>query len=181
VFLIMMIVGLIMMFLSGMLFSIGEPTDSICGGAFWLLDLGFYFAFAPLFAKSWRIYKIFMRTQMSVLKITDMMLFVRLLAVLLVEIVSALLRWRFVSACSCALCWQMLLVIIHFVDPVKATTQIQSALPRDQLVTYCSPSRPELIGALGGIKASACSLPLQALICASGCVPRVFCSCSAPS
>jgi hypothetical protein len=45
--------GLIMMFLAGMLFSVGDPTDQVCSGAFWLLDLGFFFAFAPLFAKSW--------------------------------------------------------------------------------------------------------------------------------
>ncbi len=42
-----------MMFLAGMLFSVGDPTNNVCSSAFWLLDLGFFFAFGPLFAKAW--------------------------------------------------------------------------------------------------------------------------------
>ena len=36
------------------------------------------FAYLPFFAKTWRIYKIFMRTKMQVVKITNTMLFMRI-------------------------------------------------------------------------------------------------------
>jgi hypothetical protein len=32
--------------------------------------MGFFLTFAPLFAKCWRIYKIFMRKEMTVIRIT---------------------------------------------------------------------------------------------------------------
>ena len=132
VFLFVMVLGLAMLFLSGIFFSYANPTDESCGAAFWLLDLGFYLTFAPLFAKSWRIYKIFMRTQMSVLKITDAMLLGRLGAGLVLELV--------------------LLALVHALDPVMARTQEVTAYPRNQLVSYCSPEAPALVAAMGALK-----------------------------
>src|SRR4051794_14999555 len=102
------------MFISGYFFSRPDPSDEICGAAFWYSlswfrglyhvvyrtsMFGFSITFAPLFAKAWRIYKvpkrittkfavqIFMRTKMTVVKISDFNLAGRVAAYLLLELV----------------------------------------------------------------------------------------------
>lgn len=70
--------------------------------------------FRPLFGKTWRIYKIFMRSQMTVVKITDLGLALRIAVVWVVDLA--------------------LLTIIQLTDPVVATSRVVNALPKDQRV-----------------------------------------------
>jgi hypothetical protein len=66
-----------------------------------------------------RIYKIFMRKEMTVIRLTDASLMFRLSIGLAFEV--------------------MMLGIMEGVDPVTALSAVQSALPRDQTVYYCAP------------------------------------------
>jgi hypothetical protein len=68
VFLLGTVIGLLMLFISGALLARDEPTNATCAGGWWILNIGFYMTFGPLFAKSWRIYKIFMRKEMTVVR-----------------------------------------------------------------------------------------------------------------
>jgi uncharacterized membrane protein len=78
IFLIATVTGLLMLFLSGTLLARSDPTNATCESGWWLLNVGFLMTFGPLFAKTWRIYKIFMRKEMTVIRLTDTSLFVRL-------------------------------------------------------------------------------------------------------
>ena len=37
-------------------------------------------------------------------------------------------------------------------DPVVAQTKIQTAIPRNELVQYCSPTNPGLLATIGAVK-----------------------------
>jgi hypothetical protein len=131
-FLLGTLTGLLFLFISASLLTKGEPTDTSCTSGWWLANIGFYMTFGPLFAKSWRIYKIFMRKEMTVVKLSDMNLMFRLAIGLILELV--------------------LLGIMQRVDPVIAVSSIQSALPRDQTIYYCAPSKLAFAACLGGYK-----------------------------
>ena len=88
--------------------------------------------FGALFAKTWRISQIFMRKEMSVVRITDGNLAGRLAFGLALELVF--------------------LGIIEVVDPITAISAVQSALPRDQTIYFCAPSTPELAASLSVYK-----------------------------
>lgn len=77
-FLLATITGLACLFISGGLLARDAPTNSTCSSGWWMLNVGFFMAFGPLFAKTWRIYKIFLRKEMTVVKITDASLMLRL-------------------------------------------------------------------------------------------------------
>lgn len=128
----------------------------------------------PLFGKQWRIYRIFMRTEMTVVKITDFGLAMRILGVFALEVVpcvnnvvelclaqpllhSLLIELMSLTRISLT-CFssQAVLLVIQFTDPVKAVTGIQIALPRNQLVTYCSPQNVGLSISLAGAMVAAC-------------------------
>jgi heme/copper-type cytochrome/quinol oxidase subunit 4 len=91
VFLIGTVIGLLMLFISGSLLTRNSPNNVTCSGGWWMLNLGFIMTFGPLFAKCWRIYKIFMRKEMTVVRITDLNLMTRFGVLLLFEIVSLLI------------------------------------------------------------------------------------------
>jgi heme/copper-type cytochrome/quinol oxidase subunit 4 len=87
-FLLATLTGLLMLFISGTFLMHASPTDVSCGAGWWLANLGFTLTFGPLFVKCWRIYKIFMRKEMTVVRLTDANLFIRLSIALAIEIVS---------------------------------------------------------------------------------------------
>jgi hypothetical protein len=62
--------GLALMLIAPM-FLVLDPSDSTCGVMNWFVNLGFSCCFAPLFAKMWRIYKIFDRKKLQVTKISN--------------------------------------------------------------------------------------------------------------
>jgi hypothetical protein len=47
------ILGMLMLFVSGTLLARDEPTQTLCTGGWWMVNIGFYLTFGPLFAKSW--------------------------------------------------------------------------------------------------------------------------------
>jgi hypothetical protein len=77
-----------------------------------------------------RIYKIFMRKEMTVIRLTDASLMFRLGVGLAFEI--------------------MMLGIMQAVDPVMSQTVMQSALPRDQTIYYCAPSGLTMVSLITG-------------------------------
>ncbi len=70
-FLLLMLVGLSMMFLACMILVQTPPTESACSAFAWLINLGLEMTFVPLFLKMYRIYRIFSRKKLKVVKITD--------------------------------------------------------------------------------------------------------------
>ena len=62
-------------------------TLASCGAVAWLWSVGFSLTFAPLFAKTWRIYRIFGRKKLSVVKISNRRLATLVYAILLLDIV----------------------------------------------------------------------------------------------
>jgi heme/copper-type cytochrome/quinol oxidase subunit 4 len=131
-FLIGTVGGLLMLFLSGTLLAQTDPTDDTCAGGWWMLNMGFFFTFGPLFAKTWRIYKIFMRKEMTVIRLTDMNLIARLAIALAIELV--------------------LMGAMQSSDAVKAQMSIQANYPRDQTLYYCAPDQVGFAAAIASIK-----------------------------
>jgi len=85
-------------FLLGILFGMGlliaaaipwavQPTRSSCSAFLWLANLGFMLLFCPLFAKTWRVYRIFSGSHLKVVKISNQKLLLMTAAVLLADIV----------------------------------------------------------------------------------------------
>jgi hypothetical protein len=64
-----------------------KPTDGICAARLWLLSIGFTLSYGVLFAKSWRINAIFLNKNLKRLVISDLDLFYRLLALLIVDVI----------------------------------------------------------------------------------------------
>lgn len=87
--------GVALMFIA-VFFLVSEATVPHCNALSWFLNLGFMMTFAPLFAKTWRIYRIFGRKKLSVIKISN-----RKLAAMVTSFVSAeillLSIWQAVS------------------------------------------------------------------------------------
>jgi hypothetical protein len=70
-FLLLMCFGLLLLFLCALVIVQAPPTPGSCSAFAWLLDLGLELTFVPLFLKMYRIYKIFNRKQLKVVKIGD--------------------------------------------------------------------------------------------------------------
>lgn len=113
-----MLVGVVLMFVAAFFLSFQYPTNASCGIMFWFANNGVFFTFAyawclccvltscdrPLFGKTWRVYKIFMRSQMTVIKITDAGLAVRIGAIWLLDLVSLLCWTWLIRPSSCRRC-----------------------------------------------------------------------------
>ena len=57
--------------LIGLLFWVSEATAANCNAFSWCTNLGFMLTFSPLFAKTWRIYRIFGGKKLNVVKISN--------------------------------------------------------------------------------------------------------------
>jgi ABC-type phosphate transport system substrate-binding protein len=53
VFLIATVVGMLFLFISGALLTQNDPSNHTCESGWWLLNVGFFLTFSPLFAKTW--------------------------------------------------------------------------------------------------------------------------------
>ena len=83
--------------LAGSLLAWASPvTHASCLSFQWLVNLGFTLAFAPLFAKTWRIYQIFSAKKIRVVKITNSKLIWVVASMLAFELV-VLAAWTGVS------------------------------------------------------------------------------------
>ena len=74
-----------------------QPASSAtCSAMAWLWSFGFSLTFAPLFAKTWRIYRIFGRKKLSVVKIGNNRLATLVLAILTLDVLLMAV-WQAVS------------------------------------------------------------------------------------
>ena len=73
--------------LAGTYVMVQPPTYATCTTMAWLWSLGFSLTFSPLFAKTWRIYRIFGRKKLSVVKISNRKLAVMVGAILTLDLV----------------------------------------------------------------------------------------------
>lgn len=74
-FLIMSLIGLLLLFAASIINVQSPITNNDCSSLLWIAALGFQLTFAPLFLKTWRIYRIFGMKTLSVVKMSDRKLF----------------------------------------------------------------------------------------------------------
>ena len=86
IFLLLSLAGVGLMFTSGFLL-VARVSSASCAGFSWLLNFGLTLCFAPLFAKTWRIYRIFGRKKLSVVLISNARLLLLCAALLALEAV----------------------------------------------------------------------------------------------
>jgi len=91
-FLVMILVGLTISF-QAITYWASPATDYNCAVFNWLGNLGFTLSFGPLFAKVWRVWRIFGRAVLKVVKITNAQLG-RMVAVLVVFDIVVLAVWQ---------------------------------------------------------------------------------------
>ena len=85
-FLSMSLLGVIVL-LAGTIVLVQPPSFYSCSALAWLWSFGFSLTFAPLFAKTWRIYRIFGRRKLSVVKLSNRKLSVLVLAILTLDLI----------------------------------------------------------------------------------------------
>jgi phosphate transport system substrate-binding protein len=80
-FLMLSIAGLAVLFGAGYLL-VAPVTTASCAAFSWLVNIGLMLTFAPLFAKTWRIYRIFGRKKLSVVVVSNKKLLLLVAALL---------------------------------------------------------------------------------------------------
>ena len=85
VFLSLTLLGLAVMFVSSLMLSLPPSTGS-CAGLSWCFHLGFQLAFAPLLAKTYRVYRIYGGQKLSVVKLSNSRLALIVAALLALEL-----------------------------------------------------------------------------------------------
>ena len=85
-FLFMSVAGVLVLFASGFLL-VSAASSGICSAVSWSVMLGLQLTFAPLFAKTWRIYRIFGRKKLSVVQISNKKLMAIVAAILALDAV----------------------------------------------------------------------------------------------
>ena len=94
-FLLLSVGGVALMFGSG--FALVAPVStSSCSTFSWLLNFGLCLCFAPLFAKTWRIYRIFGRKKLSVVAISNRKL-LSMVGVLVLAELALMAAWQAVG------------------------------------------------------------------------------------
>ena len=94
-FMLLSMLGILCLFLAAIVLVL-PPAEHTCKALNWLWNLGFDLTFAPLFAKTWRIYQIFGRKKLSVIKITNTKLSLLVAGQLVVDLVL-LVVWQVLS------------------------------------------------------------------------------------
>ena len=85
-FMLLSLTGVLCLFLAAVVLVL-PTSDSTCNAVSWLWNVGFTLSLGPLFAKTWRIYQIFGRKKLSVVRISNKKLSVMVAGQLLVDIV----------------------------------------------------------------------------------------------
>ena len=83
-FLFMSVTGVLVLFVSGFML-VSTASSGICSAVSWSIMVGLQLTFAPLFAKTWRIYRIFGRKKLSVVTISNKKLMLLVLAILALD------------------------------------------------------------------------------------------------
>ena len=94
-FMLLSMAGIMCLFIAAIILVL-PPAEHTCKALNWLWNLGFDLTFAPLFAKTWRIYQIFGRKKLSIIKITNTKLALLVAAQLAVDFVL-LIVWQVLS------------------------------------------------------------------------------------
>ena len=123
-FMVISLVGLVCLFLATVLLAL-SPTTVSCSAMNWMWNLGFDLTFAPLFAKTWRIWRIFGRKKLTVIKISNRKLLVLVAAQLLVDLVL-LSVWQSLSPMQ-----PISSIVYTGSNPVKATQYSQCGVDGD--------------------------------------------------
>ena len=87
--------GVGLMFAS-IFFLVSDVNSANCAAFDWFLNVGFTMTFAPLLAKTWRIYRIFGRKKLSVVKVTNRKLGVIVATIITCELIIMSL-WQGIS------------------------------------------------------------------------------------
>ena len=95
IFLSISFLGLLLLFAS-IIALVSPVTATSCSAFQWLLNLGITLTFGPLFAKTWRIYRIFGRRKLSVVKISNGKLMAIVVVLFVVELLLMAL-WQGIS------------------------------------------------------------------------------------
>ena len=85
-FMVVSLLGVMLLF-GAILALVLTPTASSCAAFSWLIQLGFTVTFAPLFAKAYRIYRIFGRRKLSVVKISNRRLLAAVILTILADVI----------------------------------------------------------------------------------------------
>ena len=85
-FMVISLLGIGLLFAS-ILALVLTPTSQSCVAFSWLIQLGFTVTFAPLFAKAYRIYRIFGRRKLQVVKISNRKLLLAVAAGILADVI----------------------------------------------------------------------------------------------
>lgn len=118
-FLGMMLVGLGLMSIALIAWSYGPvPTIASCGLFNWFANLGFMCMFTPLFAKTYRVYRIFSGSKLKVIKISNFKLMVMTLSFVGLDF--------------------LLLCIWQGVSPLKPMEYCITLSDRREYYTHCS-------------------------------------------
>ena len=94
-FLLTSLVG-VMMLLAGVILLVSPVNAANCSTLSWFLNIGFTLTFSPLFAKTWRIYQIFGRKKLSVVKINNRKLAVIVSSMIVIDAI-VVAAWQGVS------------------------------------------------------------------------------------
>ena len=84
-FLLLTIGGLLVLFAAGYLL-VSEATFASCAAFSWLVNVGMMMTFSPLFAKTWRIYRIFGRRKLTVVALSNKKLLLMVAALMGAEV-----------------------------------------------------------------------------------------------
>ena len=95
IFLSLTLLGLSIFFLAPIFLSL-PPSSLSCSGLAWTANLGFMLCFAPLFAKTYRVYRIYGGSKLTVVKLSNQRLLLMTAALLALELVL-LLTWQLLS------------------------------------------------------------------------------------
>lgn len=98
----------ILILLAAIQLLVTNPTDSTCSGVTWTIMLGFQMTFMPLFAKAWRLYRIFGGRKLQVVKINSRKLSAIVGVGLAVELIY-LIIWQAVAPTTA-------LTVVQFVN-----------------------------------------------------------------
>ena len=114
-FLLLSIFGLIVLFAAGF-FLVTPVTVASCAAFSWFINIGLMLTFSPLFAKTWRIYRIFGRRKLTVVALSNKKLLLMVAALMGAEVLIMAV-------------WQGLGQLQPIVNDVQTSTPTQSSVP----------------------------------------------------
>jgi len=100
------LLGIVFLLAAMQLLVVPSPTDSVCSAVNWLTQLGFTLLFGPPFMKALRIYRIFGRRKLKVVKISNVKLMAWYGVILLAEMIY-LAVWQGIAPMSSLITTQL--------------------------------------------------------------------------